>query len=34
MTSAEMTTLDLLRIKVLQNKGYDIIKKTLSRDSN
>ena len=36
-----MTTLDLLKIKIYRNKGYDVIntvqdvtKKILSRDSN
>ena len=39
--SAKMTTLDLLKIKIYQSKGYDIINtvqdvanKILSRDSN
>ena len=41
MMSAKMTTLDLLKIKVFKNKGYDviisvyeIISKNLSDDSN
>ena len=41
MMSAKMTTLDLLKIKIYQSKGYDIINtvqyvanKILSRDSN
>ena len=41
MMSAKMTTLDLLKIKVFKNKGYDviisvyeIINKNLSDDSN
>ena len=41
MMSAKMTTLDLLKITVFWNKGYDVLisgvdftKKILSRDSN
>ena len=41
MMSAKMTTLDLLKIKVFQNKGYAVInfvyevtKKILSNESN
>ena len=41
MMSAKMATLDLLKIKIFQNKGYDVINsvydvtsKNLSRDSN
>ena len=41
MMSAKMATLDLLKIKIFQNKGYDVISsvydvtsKNLSRDSN
>ena len=41
MMSAKLTTLDLLKIKVFRNKGYDVVipihdvtNKILSRDSN
>ena len=34
MMSAKMATLDVLKIKVFRNKGYDVINKNLSRDSN
>ena len=34
MMLVKVVTLGLLKIKIVQNKGYDVINKTLSRESN